>query len=245
MASSAPAGSLTPLHDRRVLVPGGTGGVGEGIVRAHLAAGAHVVVPTRTTQRAEEFRDVLGAAVTDHLHLVVHDYTTFDGAQDLAAQTVANLGGIYGVVAPIGGWWAGHRLVEIDEADWQSGFVGLATAHMAVARACLPVMGPAGAYLITVGDSSTWPVPGSGLVSMEQAAVAMMQRVLDAELQGAARVFSLVLGAVATRSAPTGTVSAEQVGEVAVAALRGTAAGQVVPLHDQAEVDAALAGLTP
>ena len=69
-----------------------------------------------------------------------------------------------------------------------------------------------GAYLLTVGDSSTWPVPGSGLVSVEQAAVAMMQRVLDAELQGATRVFSLVLGAVATRSAPTGTVSAEQVG---------------------------------
>jgi len=38
----------TALADRRVLVPGGTGAVGEGVVRAHLAAGAEVVVLTRT-----------------------------------------------------------------------------------------------------------------------------------------------------------------------------------------------------
>ena len=141
MTSTSTSVSTVPdLTGHRVLIPGGTGAVGEGVVRRYLAAGADVVVPTRSQERADEFRTLLGGTASEHLHLVVHDYTSFAGADDLAAQMVANLGGIDDVVAPIGGWWAGKGLTEIDEADWQSAFVGLATAHVAVARAALPVM---------------------------------------------------------------------------------------------------------
>ena len=107
------------LTGRRVLVPGGTGGVGEGIVRAYLAAGADVVVPTRSSARADGFRAVLGAAATERLHLVVQEYGTFADAETLAATMQERLGGIDDVVAPIGGWWAGKRLAEIDDADWR------------------------------------------------------------------------------------------------------------------------------
>jgi len=49
-------GTFEPdLSGRRVLIPGGTGGVGEGAVRAYLAAGADVVVPTRGQERADAF----------------------------------------------------------------------------------------------------------------------------------------------------------------------------------------------
>jgi 3-oxoacyl-[acyl-carrier protein] reductase len=235
------------LSGRRVLVPGGTGTVGTGVVRRYLAAGADVVVPTRTQSRADDFRRALGEVATDRLHLVVHDYTTFTGAEDLAAQMELNLGGIDDVVAPIGGWWAGKRLWEIDEADWQNAFVGLATTHMAVVRATLPRMKSGGAYTLIVGDSATWPVPGSGLVSMEQSAVLMMQRVLEAELQGEQRVFVLVLGPVSASTDSTGSdqavgsLTAEHIGAVAVAASHSSAAGRTIPVHDQAEVDQALA----
>jgi len=40
-----------------------------------------------------------------------------------------------------------------------------------VLRAALPHLGADGAYTVVLGDSATWPVPGSGLVSMEQAAL--------------------------------------------------------------------------
>jgi NAD(P)-dependent dehydrogenase (short-subunit alcohol dehydrogenase family) len=237
--------AASDLPGRRVLIPGGTGAVGEGVVRRYLAAGADVVVPTRSQERADEFRRVLGQAATERLHLVVHDYTTFTGAEDLAAQMETNLGGIDDVVAPIGGWWAGKRLWEIDESDWQSAFVGLATAHMAVLRACLPRMRAAGAYALIVGDSASWPVPGSGLVSMEQAATLMMQRVLEAELEGEKRVFVLMLGPVSTRLVDSGGkdwVTADQVGAVAVAASAATTtAGRELQLHNRAEVDEALA----
>ncbi|MFI1415166.1 SDR family NAD(P)-dependent oxidoreductase [Streptomyces sp. NPDC020707] len=237
--------ALPDLSGRRALVPGGTGAVGEGVVRGYLAAGADVVVPTRTQERAEEFRAVLGGAATDRLHLVVHDYTTFAGAEQLAEEMERRLGGVDDVVAPIGGWWAGKRLSEIDEADWQSAFVDLATAHLAVLRACLPRLNARGAYTLIVGASAFTPIPGSGLVSMEQAALLMMQQVLAAELDGEQRVFALVLGPVRTRLVDSGDpdqVTADQVGAVAVAASAAAAVGgRQIRLRNQAEADEALA----
>lgn len=233
------------LSGRRVLVPGGTGTVGGGVVRRYLAAGADVVVPSRTQERADGFRRVLGKDAIEHLHVVVQDYTSFDGAEAMAAHMAADLGGIDDVVAAIGGWWSGRRLWEIEQADWLGAFVGLATAHMAVARACLPRMTTHGAYTVVLGESATRPVPGSGLVSMEQAAVLAMRRVLAAELHDEQRIFALVLGQVTTEGLEAGSrtgLSADDVGRVAVAASAATTrAGLEVPLHDQSEVEAALA----
>lgn len=236
--------SIPDLSGRRVLVPGGTGGVGEGIVRRYLAAGAEVIVPTRSQQRADEFLTVLGDQADEHLHLIVHDYSSFSAAEELAEQVMHFRGGIDSVIAPIGGWWAGKSLVEISDDDWRSAFLELATTHMAVLRACLPRMNPEGAYAVVVGDSATWPVSGSGLVSMEQAAVLMMQRVAQAEFGITRRVFALLLGPVSTRGSGGGGVTADQVGTVAVAVSAATTVpGRTIALHDGAEVADALTSL--
>jgi NAD(P)-dependent dehydrogenase (short-subunit alcohol dehydrogenase family) len=177
-------------------------------------------VPTRSQERADEFRRLLGDAATARLHLVVHDYTTFASAEALVATMEDRLGSVDDVVAPIGAWWAGKRLWEISESDWQDAFERLAATHIAVLRAALPRMKPDGAYSIIVGASASAPIPGSGLVSMEQAALLMMQQVLAAELGEQKRVFALVLGPVLTRATGDGApdwITAEQVGSVAVA----------------------------
>src|ERR1700678_2408344 len=126
------------LSGRQVLIPGGTGGVGEGAVRAYLAAGADVVVPTRSQERADEFRRLLGDAATSHLHLVVHDYTTFAGAEALTATMEDRLGSVDDVVAPIGAWWAGKRLWEIDQRDWRDAVVRVPTTPAGLVRAAPP-----------------------------------------------------------------------------------------------------------
>lgn len=233
--------TTTDLTGRTILVAGGTGAVGEGIVRAYLAAGATVVVPTRTEGRAAEFRAVLGDATTADLHLFAHDYTTFAGAEELADQMMTRFGRIDGVVAAIGGWWSSKPLVAIDEADWQSAFVDLATAHMAVLRATLPRLSAQGAYVLVLGASAVTPIPGSGLVSAEQAALLMIHQVLLAE--GVRRAFALVLGPVRTRvqdGEPT-WVSADQVGALA-AALAGapSVAGREYRLLDSAAAQGAI-----
>jgi quinol monooxygenase YgiN len=154
------------------------------------------------------------------------------------------LGSLDDVVAPIGGWWAGKPLWEIDERDWQNAFVQLATTHMAVLRAALPRMKADGAYSVIIGASASAPIPGSGLVSMEQAALLMMQQVLAAELAGEKRVFALVLGPVRTRAADNGAldwITADQVGSVAVAASASAVGGREIRLRNQAELVQALA----
>lgn len=238
--------SSSDLSGRRVLIPGGTGGVGEGAVRAYLAAGAEVVVPTRSREWAEEFRALLGTAATGRLHLFEHDYTSFAGTEELVATMADRLGGVDDVVAPIGGWWHGKRLWEIDEADWQAAFVGLASAHMAVLRAALPRMSQQGAYSVVVGESAHVPVPGSGLVSMEQAVLSMMHQVLAAELEDTRRVFLLELGPVATRFVATpdpAQVTSAQVGAVAVAASASALPGRHVRLLNRAQAEDALVSL--
>jgi hypothetical protein len=97
-----------------------------------------------------------------------------------------------------------------------------------------------GAYSVVVGESAHLPVPGSGLVSMEQAALQMTHQVLTAELAGAKRVFLLELGPVTTRFVEGG--APEQVTQIgAVAASASAQAGRLVRLPNRAAAEEALA----
>ena len=188
------------LSGRRVVIPGGTGSVGEGIVRAWLAAGADVVVPSRTQGRADQFTEVLGElAGSPRLHLVVGDYTDFDTAEAMAARITGELGEVTDVVASIGGWWQGRPLWEVTTQEWSRWFVGLTTAHVAQVRAWIPRLGKRGSYQLVLGGSAVTPVPGASLINMEQAALLMMRQVLSAEVGDQRRVVSTVLGPVDTR----------------------------------------------
>jgi 3-oxoacyl-[acyl-carrier protein] reductase len=240
--------SVHDLSGRRVLVPGGTGGVGEGVVRAYLEAGADVVVPTRSDARGAELRTALGAVgASPLLHLPTHDYTSFTGAEELGREMTERLGGIDDVVVPVGGWWQGGRLTDVEEDDWATAFAGLATAHMALARAIVPRLSGAGSYTVVVGQSAALPVPGSGLVSMEQAAVLMMQRVL-AEESPDRRIHALVLGPVRTRfvDGDPEWVSSAQIGATSVALSLATGtSSRSVSLGSAEEARVALRDLVP
>ncbi|MDR1851221.1 MAG: SDR family oxidoreductase [Propionibacteriaceae bacterium] len=191
------------LRGRRVVIPGGTGSVGEGIVRAYLRSGAEVVVPSRSERRAEGFRALLeDEPGRDRLHLVVGDYLTLDGAQRLADRVVESLGEVSDAVATIGGWWAGQPLWAASAQAWETHFVSLATAHLATAQAWLPRIGAEGAYQVIGGLSAVKPVPGSGIVSMQQAALVMQSKVLAAEAGGQRRIFQHLYGPVNNRNRP-------------------------------------------
>lgn len=237
---------FTSTH-RRVVILGGTGGVGEGIVRAHLAAGADVIVPTRNESKGARLRELVCDELAGRLSIVVGDYSTFDGAHDVAETIVTTYGDIDDVIASIGGWWMGKPIWAIDEADWRRAFTGLATAHVAAVRAFLPRLRERGSYTLILGGSATTPVPGSGIVSMEQAALLMMRSVLTVEAGAQRRIHSLVLGPVQTRTRhqvdPT-WVSADEVGMVSVA-LAGnlSASGGDIELRSSADVQTVLRSL--
>lgn len=202
------------LVGRRVLVPGGTGNVGEGVVRALLEQGAVVVVPSRSPDRLEALRGLLGHHLADRLVTVEASYDSF-AAADALADTVFADGGVTDVVALVGGWWAGKSLWQISEEDWQQVFVSPATTHMALVRAFLPRLGH-GSYTTIAGFSSYTAEPGSGPVSMQGAAQLMMRRTLSGEIADGPRVNDLMLGPIITRARPQGKrdwLNADEVGQ--------------------------------
>ncbi|MCE7029213.1 SDR family oxidoreductase [Jiella avicenniae] len=208
------------LHDRRVVIAGGTGDVGEGIVRAWLKAGAQVIVPSRTESKVEEFRQVLSdLGQPQALHFVVGSYAGFDEAQAMAERITADHGPVTDVVASIGGWWQGKSLWEVTPEEWQRYFVDMTTAHAATARAWIPRLPRTGSYQLILGGSAVEPVPGASIINMQQAALLMMRRVLSAEASDRHRVAAQILGPVATRArrrVDPNWVSNEEVGLVTV-----------------------------
>lgn len=211
------------LAGRRIVVHGGTGGVGEGIVRAWLAAGANVVVPSRTEGRAARFRELIGEDAADgRLEMIIHnngqdDDGPFAGAEALAERIERELGPVTDVAASIGGWWQAGPLWEVTASDWQRFFVDLTTAHVATIRAWIPRLPADGSYHLILGGSARQPVPGSSIINMEQAALQMMHAVVSAEAGTQRRLFAPILGPVATRQrnwSDPEWVSAREVGAV-------------------------------
>lgn len=188
------------LSDHRVVIVGGTGAVGEGIVRAWLKTGAHVVIPSRTESKAERFRQVLSdLAQPDKLDFFTGDYTGFEEAQSTAEHIVSQYGPVTDVVASIGGWWQGKKLWEISKDEWQRYFIDMTTTHTATARAWLPRLPQTGSYQLILGGSAVEPISGASIINMQQAALLMMRRVLSAESGNQPRVVSQILGPVITR----------------------------------------------
>lgn len=237
----------TRLKDQLVVIAGGTGAVGEGIVKWELEAGAKVVVLSRTMGKINELKTFLRGegTSTDNLFFTIGDYTTFEGARDVISRVTADHGPIDHFVASIGGWWMGKKSWEISQQDWDQAYTGLSTAHMAVLRAVIPRLSEGGSYTFILGFSGVTPIPGSSLVCMRQAGLLMLRSVLSAEIGVSKRVNSLVLGPVSTRSrgerAHPDWVTSEQAGQVCAAIQGGKATAQDFKIFTKADAESAIA----
>ncbi|WP_183030091.1 SDR family oxidoreductase [Altericroceibacterium spongiae] len=189
------------LSNRRVVIAGGTGDVGEGIVRAWLKAGAHVIVPSRSDSKVETFRDVLSdLGQLEKLDFVVGSYSGFDEAQEMAEHIGEEYGEVTDVIASIGGWWQGKSLWDISPDDWQRYFIDMTTAHAATARAWVPRLSQKGSYQLILGGSAVEPIAGASIINMQQAALLMMRHVLSLEAGEKHRIAAQILGPVITRA---------------------------------------------
>jgi NAD(P)-dependent dehydrogenase (short-subunit alcohol dehydrogenase family) len=203
------------LDGKTVLVLGGTGEVGEGIVRGLLAEGATVAVPSRAEHRLAGLRDRLGAP--RQLITVMGDVGRPQGAASLLQRVENDCPPLDAAVASLGGCWQGPRLVDLSIEMWETFLRGTLTTHFLAARAFLPlVCRRKGTYMFVNHGASQAPVEGAGPLSVSAAAQLMLMRTFAAEDEGVARVLSVVLSKrVRTRSQPEGpadTLTAEGVG---------------------------------
>ncbi len=105
------------LKDKVAIVTGGARGIGEAIVRAYVAEGAHVIIADIETAKAQALAAELGGK-TLALQLDVRDAASIDA---LVAATVSKLGGI-DILVNNAGVFNMAPLSEITEGDFDRQF---------------------------------------------------------------------------------------------------------------------------
>ena len=172
---------MVNLEGRVHVVAGGTGRAGEPVVKALLARGATVVVPSRSADRLAALRE---RNESERLHGYLGDISDLSRGTGLRDRIVAEVGAIDAVVAALGGWWEGTPLAELDVGTWQKILTDNLTSHFLTARIFLPVLAdrPDAVYLTLGGIASVLAVAGSGPISITGAGQAMMMRVLAKEM---------------------------------------------------------------
>jgi NAD(P)-dependent dehydrogenase (short-subunit alcohol dehydrogenase family) len=230
-------GAPADLTDATTLVVGGAGGVGEGVVRALLLAGAAVVVGGRDRGRLDGFTARLRAEGVDVRRLTT---TILDGLSadlDDAVRALVDEHGRFDLaVVSVASWGDQGRkpLIALSDTEWDALLAGNQTVVFRLYRALVPALAPTGVLIQLNGMSADIPFPGAGGVALTAAATKSLTRTLAAEIGGRGpRVHELVLGVVRTRARQLAGVDdarwidATQIGEH-VAAL----AGGVSPLTE-------------
>ncbi len=105
------------LNDKVAVVTGGARGIGEAIVRAYAAEGAHVVIGDVETEKAQALAAELGGRALA-LRLDVRDAASIDA---LVAAAVSKLGGI-DILVNNAGVFNMAPLSEITESDFDRQF---------------------------------------------------------------------------------------------------------------------------
>jgi NAD(P)-dependent dehydrogenase (short-subunit alcohol dehydrogenase family) len=85
---------LFDLTGRTAIITGGTRGIGLGLARGHLAAGANVVVAGRSQDRCREVQSLLDEQAPGRVAAVSTHVGDLDQVRELIAQTVSVFGGI-------------------------------------------------------------------------------------------------------------------------------------------------------
>lgn len=206
-------------------VAGAAGGVGEGIVRAALRAGVHVIAASRSEARLARLR----AAVPGDARLttVAGDVGDQAGAERLRAEVLRHTDRIDFAIASLGGWWVRDSLLDADVAEWNAVMHEMLTTHFIFARTFVPVLlaQGGGTYIGIGGGAALLPIRRSSIVSIAGAAQIMLTRALAAECSGrTVRVLELLVnGPVATRDTEPGTgtgwITADDIGGVVAAML--------------------------
>ncbi|MGW5779965.1 SDR family NAD(P)-dependent oxidoreductase [Streptomyces sp. NPDC003863] len=139
------------LAGKRVLVTGGTRGIGRTTALAFARAGARVVVCSRTAG-ADADSLVRELKETGDGHLVVRaDVTTGPGAAELAERARESLGGLDALVNNVGvdgQVWFG----ELPEDEWHRVMDANVTSAYLVTQAALPLLAD-GSSVVNVGSS--------------------------------------------------------------------------------------------
>lgn len=190
------------LTGKRVIVIGGSGGVGEGVVRTLLADGGTVVATGRDPGRLKELVSHLSEAGAERLATAQLDATAPD-LDARVAEIAAEHGPFDGVVVSVASWGDQGRVpaLSLGDAQWDRLLAENLTSVFRLFRAFVTVTRPTGTILQLNGLSADLAFPGAAGVALSAAATKSLTRTIAAEHAGRGpRFYQVILGVVRTRA---------------------------------------------
>ena len=242
----------TSLRGARVLVTGGTRGIGAATVRRLAAAGAEVVAAARTTPDpvgagpagagpvgaglAGAGPVSVGPAGAGLVRFVAADVATADGVAALAEQALDLLGGLDILVSNAGGQT--HRpggVLHFSDEDWQRDLDTNLLSAVRLDRALLPAMiaqGGGGSIVHVGSNAARMPRPASLPYTAAKAALTAYSKGLAREAgPHGIRVNVVLPGLIHTEALDTRMASlAGQAGSTPDSVLESTVASLGIPL---------------
>jgi 3-oxoacyl-[acyl-carrier protein] reductase len=151
---------FTALDGRTVIVTGGSKGIGKGIARVFVRAGANLLVAARdegTLQTAAE--DLSKESGSGRVETVVADVSKVADCRLIADTAVERFGGI-DVLCANAGIFPEKLLTEMTEADVDEVFACNLKGTMFSVQACLPALEASGHGRVILTSSITGPITG-------------------------------------------------------------------------------------
>jgi NAD(P)-dependent dehydrogenase (short-subunit alcohol dehydrogenase family) len=232
----------TGLSGARVLVTGGTRGIGAATVRRLAAAGAEVVAAARTAPDpadaglADAGPGGAGPVSAGRVRFLAADVATPDGVAALAEQALDLLGGIDILVSNAGGQT--HRpegVLHFTDEDWQRDLDINLLSAVRLDRALLPAMiaqGSGGSIVHVGSNAARMPRPASLPYTAAKAALTAYSKGLAREAgPHGIRVNVVLPGLIRTEALDTRMASvAGQAGSTPASVLESTVAALGIPL---------------
>lgn len=181
------------LDGSRIVIIGGTSGIGRAVARRVGAAGASVVVASSSTAKVEQAREDLGDAALVSV-LDVRD-------EQSVADFFTDLGPIDHVVHTAGDWgtMGRGRLADLDLDAAREAFTVRFWGALNVAKHAHPHIAPGGSITLTDGMVAHRPRAGSAVTSAMAGAVEHLVRALSIDL-APVRVNAVCPGLISTEA---------------------------------------------
>lgn len=178
------------LTGHRYVVTGGSRGLGYATAQALAAEGAQTLLIGRDPAALANACASLGTG---------HEYLAADlSLPETAQQISAWAGDIDGALVNVGGPAPG-RILEIDDAEWQSAFDGVFMATIRLVRTLAPRMRPNGAFLAVLSTTVKQPIADLGASNGMRPGLAVAVKDLADALAPDVRVNGILPGRIATQ----------------------------------------------
>jgi NAD(P)-dependent dehydrogenase (short-subunit alcohol dehydrogenase family) len=182
--------------DKRVLITGGTRGIGFGIAQAFIESGARVAINGKTSQSVSAALEKLNN--NDQLIAAPGDVGTVAGCE-LAVKTAVDAFGGLDIVVNSAGIGAGRPIEDCDEQMWDDHVDVNLKGTFFVCRAAIPELRKSNGNIVNIAsDAGLIGVPGITVYCGSKGGVVNMSRAMALEIAPDVRVNCICPGYVDT-----------------------------------------------